>query len=158
MTEWNASEYHQLSALQDVMAAEVLSLLQLKGNERILDVGCGNGKTTASIAARVPKGSVVGVDASSDMVVFAKEHWTADHPNLQFAVADARHLPFKREFDFVVSFNALHWISDQALPSRSQTPVWERLSPKLLFRTPLRPEVTKQVYQTSRHRFSGAAM
>jgi trans-aconitate 2-methyltransferase len=116
MTEWNASEYHQLSALQDVMGAEVLSLLQLKGNERILDVGCGNGKTTASIAARVPKGSVVGVDASSDMVVFAKEHWTADHPNLQFAVADARHLPFKREFDLVVSFNALHWISDQALP------------------------------------------
>jgi trans-aconitate 2-methyltransferase len=116
MTEWNASEYHQLSALQDVMAAEVLSLLQLKGDERILDVGCGNGKTTASIAARVPKGSVVGVDASSDMVVFAKEHWTTDHPNLQFAVADARHLPFKREFDLVVSFNAMHWISDQALP------------------------------------------
>jgi trans-aconitate 2-methyltransferase len=116
MTEWNASEYHQLSALQDVMAAEVLSLLQLNGNERILDIGCGNGKTTASIAARVPKGSVVGVDASSDMIAFAKEHWTADHPNLQFAVADARHLPFKREFDLVVSFNALHWISDQALP------------------------------------------
>lgn len=116
MTEWNASEYHQLSALQDVMAAEVLSLLQLKGNERILDVGCGNGKTTASIATRVPNGSVVGVDASSDMVAFAKERWTADHPNLQFSVADARHLPFKREFDLVVSFNALHWISDQALP------------------------------------------
>jgi trans-aconitate 2-methyltransferase len=116
MTEWNAQEYHQLSALQDAMAAEVLSLLQLKGNDRILDVGCGNGKATASIAARVPQGSVVGVDASSDMVAFAKEHWTADHPNLQFAIADARHLPFKREFDVVVSFNALHWIPDQALP------------------------------------------
>jgi trans-aconitate 2-methyltransferase len=116
MTEWNAPEYDRLSALQDTMAAEVLSLLQLKGDERILDVGCGNGKTTASIAERVPHGSVVGADASADMIAFAKEHWTGSHPNLQFAVADARHLPFKREFDLVVSFNALHWISDQALP------------------------------------------
>jgi trans-aconitate 2-methyltransferase len=116
MTEWNAQEYHRLSALQDTMAAEVLSLLQLKGNECILDIGCGNGKTTASIAERVPHGSVMGVDASADMIAFAKEHWTAAHPNLQFAVADACHLPFKREFDLVVSFNALHWISDQALP------------------------------------------
>jgi trans-aconitate 2-methyltransferase len=98
------------------MAAEVLALLKLRGNERILDVGCGNGKTTAAIAERVPQGSVTGVDASADMIAFAKEHWTADHPNLQFAVSDARHLPFQHEFDLIVSFNALHWITDQALP------------------------------------------
>lgn len=116
MTEWNAQAYNRLSSLQDTMGAEVLSLLQLKGNERILDVGCGNGKTTAAIASRVPQGSVLGADASADMVAFANEHWTADHPNLQFAVADARHLPFKDEFDLVVSFNALHWIPDPALP------------------------------------------
>jgi trans-aconitate 2-methyltransferase len=116
MTEWNAQQYDRLSALQDTMAAEVLSVLTLKGNERVLDIGCGNGKTTAAIAERVPQGSVLGVDASADMVAFAKEQWTAGHPNLQFAVADARHLPFKREFDLVISFNALHWISDQELP------------------------------------------
>jgi trans-aconitate 2-methyltransferase len=116
MTEWNAQEYDRLSALQDSMAAEVLSVLTLKGNEHILDIGCGNGKTTSAIAERVPQGSVLGVDASADMVAFGKEHWTAGHPNLQFAVADACHLSFKQEFDLVVSFNALHWISDQALP------------------------------------------
>ncbi len=55
MTEWNASEYDRLSALQATMAEEVLSLLTLEGTERILDVGCGNGKTTAAIAARVPE-------------------------------------------------------------------------------------------------------
>ncbi len=119
MTEWNAREYDRISALQDTMAAEVLSLLELNGNERILDVGCGNGKTTAAIAERVPQGSVLGVDASVDMIDFAKEHWTASHPNLQFAAADARHLSFHREFDLVVSFNALHWIPDQAVPLRA---------------------------------------
>ena len=116
MTEWNAPEYDRLSALQDTMAAEVLSLLAFKGSERILDIGCGNGKTTSAVAERIPQGSVLGVDASAGMITFATEHWTASHPNLHFAIADARHLPFQHEFDLVVSFNALHWIPDQALP------------------------------------------
>jgi trans-aconitate 2-methyltransferase len=119
LTEWNASEYDRISALQASMAEEVLSLLKLQGSERILDIGCGNGKTTAAIAARIPQGSVTGVDASADMIAFAKEHWISAHPNLQFAVADARKLPFQQEFDLIVSFNALHWIPDQALPLQS---------------------------------------
>jgi trans-aconitate 2-methyltransferase len=119
MTEWNASEYDRLSALQATMAEEALSLLKLQGTERILDIGCGNGKTTAAIAARLPNGSVIGVDASSDMIAFAQAHWTPAQSNLQFAVADARRLPFQQEFDLIVSFNALHWITDQGLPLQS---------------------------------------
>jgi trans-aconitate 2-methyltransferase len=120
MTEWNASEYARLSALQAAMAEEVLLLLDLKGTERILDIGCGNGKTTAEIAARVQGGTVVGVDASAAMIAFAEAHCDPSlHPNLQFAVADVRHLLYEHEFDLVVSFNALHWIpeQDQALQS-----------------------------------------
>ena len=96
------------------MAQEVLALLDLKDSERILDVGCGDGKITAEIASRVPRGSVVGVDPSSDMIGFARSHFgPATRPNLKFQVADARRLPFQNEFDLVVSFNALHWIPDQ---------------------------------------------
>ena len=114
MTEWNASEYARISTLQAAMAKEVLSSLDLKGTEQILDVGCGNGKTTAEIAARVPAGAVVGVDASAAMIAFAAAHFDpALHPNLQFAVADARHLPYRHQFDRVVSLNALHWIPEQ---------------------------------------------
>jgi len=120
MTDWNASEYGRISTLQAAMAEEVLSLLDLKGTEQTLDVGCGNGKTTAEIAARVPRGGVVGVDASAAMIAFAAAHRDPVlHPNLHFAVADARNLPYRHEFDLVVSFNALHWIpeQDQALQS-----------------------------------------
>ena len=114
MTDWNASEYARISALQAAMAEEVLSLLDLRGSERILDVGCGNGKTTTEIAARVPQGAVVGVDASAAMIAFAAAHRDSSlHPNLRFADADARNLPYLREFDLVVSFNALHWIPEQ---------------------------------------------
>jgi trans-aconitate 2-methyltransferase len=114
MTEWNAAEYSQRSGLQQAMADEVLALLDLKGSERVLDIGCGDGKITAAIAARVPRGTVVGVDASRDMIAFASSHFPpVDRPNLRFEVADARVLPFRNEFNCVVSFNALHWIPDQ---------------------------------------------
>jgi trans-aconitate 2-methyltransferase len=114
MTEWNASEYARLSLLRAAMAEEVVLLLDLKGTEKILDIGCGNGKTTAEIAARVPRGTVVGVDASAGMIAFAAAQCDPGlHPNLQFSVADARHLSYEHEFDLVVSFNALHWIPEQ---------------------------------------------
>lgn len=120
MTEWNAAEYARLSGLQAAMAEEVLALLDLKGSETVLDVGCGQGKVTAEIAARVPKGAVVGVDASQDMIAFASSHFGPTvRPNLQFEVGDARALRFREEFDLVVSFNALHWVSDQGAALRS---------------------------------------
>jgi trans-aconitate 2-methyltransferase len=102
------------------MAEEVIALLDFKGSERILDVGCGNGKITAEIAARVPNGSVLGVDPSHEMITFASRHYdAATYPNLRFDMGDARNLPYREEFDVVVSFNALHWIrqQDEALQS-----------------------------------------
>jgi trans-aconitate 2-methyltransferase len=114
MTEWDATEYARRSGLQQTMAEEVLALLDLEGSERVLDVGCGDGKITAEIAARLPRGSVVGVDASQDMISFASSHFGPTvRPNLRFEVADARFLPFKNEFNLVVSFNALHWVPEQ---------------------------------------------
>jgi trans-aconitate 2-methyltransferase len=62
MTDWNAVACDRLSALQRAMASEVLTPLELAGAERVLDVGCGNGRVTTEIAARVPWGEVTGVD------------------------------------------------------------------------------------------------
>jgi trans-aconitate methyltransferase len=114
VTEWKAAKYSRRSQLQEAMACEVLALIDLAGSERVLDVGCGDGKITAQIATRVPDGSVVGIDPSRDMIAFASSRFPrSTHANLRFEVADARSLPYRDEFDFVVSFNALHWIPDQ---------------------------------------------
>jgi trans-aconitate 2-methyltransferase len=120
MTEWDAQAYARISALQQAMAAEVLSLLNMRGANSILDLGCGNGKITAVIAARVPEGRVVGVDASADMIAYAKEHFgAATHHNLSFEVSDIRGIDYGEEFDLVVSFNALHWIPEQDVALRA---------------------------------------
>src|SRR5262245_16362728 len=114
MTEWHASDYNRQNSLQQTMAEEQLSRLTLGGDERVLDVGCGDGKITAEIAARVPTGSVLGVDPSHDMIAFATSRFaTPAHTNLRFEVADARRMPYRNEFDLLVSFNALHWVPEQ---------------------------------------------
>src|SRR5262245_29916569 len=114
MTEWQARDYSRHSSLQQAMAEEQLRRLKLDGGERILDVGCGDGKITAEIAARVPRGSVLGVDPSQNMIAFASIRFGPPaQANLRFEVADARRLPYRAEFDLVVSFNALHWVAEQ---------------------------------------------
>src|SRR5262245_34325089 len=114
MTEWHASAYNRQSSLQQAMAEEQLDWLTLSGNERVLDIGCGDGKITAEIAGRVPRGSVLGVDPSHDMIAFASNRFTTPaHANLRFEVADARRLAYRNVFDLVVSFNALHWVPEQ---------------------------------------------
>jgi trans-aconitate methyltransferase len=120
MAEWNPHEYNRESSLQQAMAREQLAGLSLRGDERVLDVGCGVGKITADVAARVPKGSVLGVDPSCDMIAFASNVYRpATHANLRFEVGDARCLPYEQEFDLVISFNALHWVAEQAAALRS---------------------------------------
>ena len=91
MTEWDARAYNRVSALQQWLAAKSLGRLPLDGTERVLDVGCGDGKVTSEIARRLPRGSVVGVDASHAMIAFAAQKFPATtHPNLVFRVAAVR--------------------------------------------------------------------
>uniref|UniRef100_B8HU85 Methyltransferase type 11 n=1 Tax=Cyanothece sp. (strain PCC 7425 / ATCC 29141) TaxID=395961 RepID=B8HU85_CYAP4 len=114
MTEWDAGAYHRESSLQEAMATEQLARLKLSGTERVLDIGCGDGRITAAISARLPAGSILGVDPSERMIQFAAHNSGAPlPPNLQFAVADVRQLGFENQFDLVLSFNALHWVPEQ---------------------------------------------
>src|SRR5262245_60476872 len=118
--EWIAGEYNRHSSLQAAMAEEQLGRLTLERAERVLDVGCGDGKITAAIAARLPHGSVLGVDPSQNMIAFASGHFgPVTCPNLRFEVADVRRLAYRDEFDRVVSFNALHWVPEQGAALRS---------------------------------------
>jgi trans-aconitate 2-methyltransferase len=63
---------------------------------------------------------VLGVDPSQNMIAFATRHFgRTTRPKLRFEVAEVRRLPYREEFDRVVSFNALHWVREKglALPS-----------------------------------------
>jgi trans-aconitate methyltransferase len=112
MHRWDPDDYRNSSSAQFGWAMTLISGLRLSGQERILDIGCDDGRITAELAGAVPGGSVLGVDLSEEIICHASAKHS-DHPNLSFGVADASRLDFTEEFDLVVSFACLHWVEDQ---------------------------------------------
>jgi trans-aconitate 2-methyltransferase len=113
MHKWDPADYEKSSSAQYKWAMDLVSGLEFKGDENVLDIGCGDGKITAAIAARVPRGQVLGIDLSRDMIDFASHKYLhQDYPNLSFQQANASQLDFQDEFDVVVSFACLHWVKD----------------------------------------------
>lgn len=110
---WDAREYFRNSAFQETCAFELIAKLELRGSEKILDIGCGDGHITAEIAGRVPSGQILGIDTSPDMIHYARNCYPQENfPNLSFLNGDARALEFSNEFDIIFSNAALHWIMD----------------------------------------------
>lgn len=113
MAQWNPADYHANSSVQQAWARELIALLELQPTESLLDIGCGDGKVTAEIAALLSHGAAVGIDSSAEMIRFARlEFPPARCRNLRFDVMDAREMTFDGQFDAVFSNAALHWILD----------------------------------------------
>jgi trans-aconitate methyltransferase len=111
--QWNAVDYAKSSSVQQQWARELIHKLELKGSERILDIGCGDGKVTAEIALCVPDGLVLGIDSSKEMITLSQSLFPADaFSNLRFQCENASRLPFENKFDVVFSNAALHWVLD----------------------------------------------
>lgn len=108
--DWNAGLYAKYATPQFERGMCMMDELPLKGNETILDVGCGPGTLTKVLAQRVPRGKVIGIDASPSMIALAK---TQGIKNAEFYVMDATKIPFKNTFDVVYSNAVFHWIDDQ---------------------------------------------
>ena len=110
---WDAGDYEQHSSAQYDWATELVAKLGLSGDEHLLDIGSGDGKVTARLASLIPRGSVLGLDKSEEMVCHAKERFPrSDYANLTFRIGDAASLDFDSEFDAVFSNATLHWIKD----------------------------------------------
>lgn len=109
---WKAEEYHFNSTAQYDAAIELMKRLRLEGNERVLDVGCGDGKISAKIAKQIPLGSVIGIDVSSEMIDYAQKAFPKkDHDNLTFFLQDAQQLDDYEDLDIIFSSFALQWIN-----------------------------------------------
>ncbi len=124
---WDPELYSVSSSPQKSWGVELITKLNLKGNEKVLDVGCGDGKLSAEMARKLPEGSVLGIDLSQSMITFAREHYPPENfPNLAFMQIDATDLNFNSEFDIVFSNAAIHWIKDHELVLKV---IWKSLKP-----------------------------
>ena len=111
--KWDAADYAQHSNEQFKWASELAEKLHLRGNETVLDIGCGDGKVTAAIAARLPNGRIVGIDSSPEMIELAVRHKAeAGWPHLMFELLDVRDMEYVEWFDVAFSNAVLHWIKE----------------------------------------------
>lgn len=106
-TIWNASLYDQKHDFVSKFGGSLVEVLAPKEGERILDVGCGTGDLAFEIDSQ--GATVVGTDASEEMILAAKQKY----PMIEFSTQDAAAMHFANEFDAVFSNAALHWMKQQ---------------------------------------------
>jgi trans-aconitate 2-methyltransferase len=107
--EWDAETYDAVSDPQFEWGMEVLERLALRGDEIVVDAGCGSGRVTAELAQRLPNGRVIAVDGSEAMVEKAKERLGE---RTGYLVSDLVELELAEPVDLVFSTATFHWIGD----------------------------------------------
>jgi ubiquinone/menaquinone biosynthesis C-methylase UbiE len=125
----NASIYvYTTRAGKFAVWAELLDRLELKGDERLLDIGCGRGAVLLMAAQRLPYGRAVGVDVwsttdqsgNAEQITRQNAALEGVAERVELHTADMRQLPFDDcSFDVVVSSLAIHNVPGKDERARS---------------------------------------
>jgi trans-aconitate 2-methyltransferase len=109
--DWDAATYDRLPIPMTRWGEAVVGWLDLRGDERVLDAGCGTGQVTATLRDRLPRGHIVALDGSPSMIERAHERLGDDR--VEFLVADLTEpIPLDEPVDAVLSTATFHWILD----------------------------------------------
>jgi trans-aconitate 2-methyltransferase len=113
--EWDAGAYATLNAPMTARGNDAVARLELRGDETVLDAGCGTGQVTETVLGRLPQGRVIALDGSSAMLKAARERFAGD-PRVSFVHADldAPLAPAVGSVDAIVSTSTFHWVRDHA--------------------------------------------
>ena len=108
-----ADEWDSISIHEGEKVRYITSLLNLKGNERILDVGTGTGVMIPFYEEYLTTGSVHAVDFSERMISKCREKFpSSEHPHITFETADIYDLAYNKEFDVVMSYSSFPHFAD----------------------------------------------
>jgi trans-aconitate 2-methyltransferase len=107
--DWDARTYHRVSEVHQDWARVLLDRLQLRGDEAVLDAGCGSGRVTEQLLARLPEGRVVAVDGAPSMVAQTR---ALLGDRVQVLQSDLVDLQLDAPVDAIFSSAVFHWIPD----------------------------------------------
>ncbi len=111
---WDGKTYDRIGTPQAEWGKVVLDRMQLRGDETVVDAGCGSGRVTELLLERLPEGHVIAIDGSASMIDAARER-LGTHANIEFAVMDLLELDLGgRQVDGIISTATFHWITDHA--------------------------------------------
>jgi trans-aconitate 2-methyltransferase len=110
--DWKAETYHLISEPQRRWGEKVLSTLELRGDETVLDAGCGTGRLTARLLERLPRGRVIALDASPAMLAVARRELAHFGDRVSFVEATLARDELPSGMDVVFSTATFHWVLD----------------------------------------------
>lgn len=111
--EWNAASYHRVATPQTEWGRRVLSRLQVRGDERAIDAGCGTGRLTGELMQMLPHGRLVAIDRSWNMLLTARANLRPEFGDrVSYARVELPALPFNAWADLVFSTATFHWVRD----------------------------------------------
>ena len=112
--DWDAVTYDRVAAPMTRWGSDVLARLPLRGDETVLDAGCGSGRVTEHLVERLPAGRVVALDGSPAMVEATRERLARYATRVEFVVADLMApLPLPDAgVDAILSTATFHWVPD----------------------------------------------
>ena len=110
-TEWDAASYEKLADPMTRWGAEFLERVELRGDETVVDAGCGTGRVTELLLGRLPEGTVLAVDVSEEMVAAAAGRFAGDG-RVRVERQDLLELEAREPVDTVFSTATFHWILD----------------------------------------------
>ncbi len=112
--DWDGATYDRIADPMTRWGADVLDRLPLRGDETVLDAGCGSGRVTERLLEQLPGGQVAAVDASPSMVEAAGRRLAPYGDRVRLVVADlGRPLPLPdASVDAVLSTATFHWVPD----------------------------------------------
>ena len=114
--QWDGKSYDRISGTMEALGREVLSRLDLAGDELVLDAGCGSGRITEALLQRLPHGRVIAVDVTESMTEAARRRLedvpSSGEGSVQVLLADVLELELPERVDAVLSTATFHWIAD----------------------------------------------
>lgn len=130
--EWPARDYAIGSFIQATVSNQYIEELALQSNDTVLDIGCGNGGYAIKLFKKSPVAAYVGFDASENMLQLAREGARA-YPQMSFVQGDWLQMPFQQQFDYIISFWCLQWMSHDIV--RAFENIYHALKPQGKFFT-----------------------
>jgi trans-aconitate 2-methyltransferase len=110
---WNAEVYERIGTPMRGWAQEVIDGLELRGDEIVLDAGCGSGSVTFDLLERLPNGRVYAVDSSPEMIEKLKRSLEERGEKRVTALrGDLTEFTLPEQVDAVFSNAVFHWIPD----------------------------------------------
>ena len=110
--DWNAAAYDKVADPMFQWGSENLAALVLRGDERVLDAGCGSGRLTEVLVQRLPAGAVVALDASPKMLEQARAKLAAYGERVEFIGASLEDFTLSAPVDGIFSNAVFHWVPD----------------------------------------------